>query len=388
MTTRHLSRSLLLACSTLLVPLIPIGGCSDDGDPGNNDVDETGDGDGDPSGDGDGDPSGDGDGDPSGDGDGDGDPSGDGDGDPSGDGDGDPSGDGDGDLVDTTPPSVVMTTPADEAHSVLPDAVIEVTFSEPMNKASVQSAWQSPLLSADKVTFSWDEPGTVLTVTPNEPLEIIPVDGNDTPGTQYSFSISDVATDLAGNGLEPELSSEFLAARRRVQVLSVDTDLSQSIRGDGAVGGGDLIRVGDTGASNLGVRGFVSFPTTFVADNWLVLESSSFEIAGATEDGDVWSVTDEVPGVLLAQVSFTVLEAATYSTAVIEHNGIILSNANADPLVGSLDVTETVLAELEAEADFIQFRLATPIETNDNGIQDQAVIEEDDITLELTLLVP
>jgi hypothetical protein len=377
MTTRRLSLPLLLACSTLLAPL----GCSDDGDPGTN-TDETGDGDGD----GDGDPSGDGDGDPSGDGDGD--PSGDGDGDPSGDGDGDPSGDGDGDPVDTTPPTVVMTTPADETSGVLPDAIIEITFSEPMNKASVQAAWQSPELSSDKVTFSWDGPGTILTVTPNNLLEIILVDGNDTPGTPYSFSINNAATDLAGNALEPELSMQFQAARRSVRALKPGSAMTRAIRSDGSLDAGvTAVRVGDT-ASNLGVRAFISFPTTLVPDNWLVLESSTFDIAASTPFGNVWTVTDGVPGINLADIEFAAIEGTIYGLDVIDYLGVILTNANPDPLVGSLDVTDAVLADLQAEAQFIQFRMSTPIDTNNNNTLDQLLIAQANMTLELSFLVP
>ena len=93
--------------------------------------------------------------------------------------------------ADTTPPSVVSTYPTDGATGVPTNTQVRVTFSEPMDTASVEAAFSiAPSvtgtfeLASDSVIY-W-KPDTLLSVQ-----------------TYYMFSVDTTATDAAGNRLQP-----------------------------------------------------------------------------------------------------------------------------------------------------------------------------------------
>jgi hypothetical protein len=376
MQTPRLSISSFLSLSVLSLTLASTAGCSGDDAPLGDDGETTGDGDGDPStGDGDGDPStGDGDGDPS---------TGDGDGDPStGDGDGDPT-----DGEDTTPPSVTMTTPSLDQTGVLTDAVIEVSFSEPMDKASVQAAWQSPELPANAVTFAWDDAGTVLTVTPNDPLVIAEIDGLEDPAEAYSFSINSAATDLAGNGLEPELSSSFTTARRWPTTVGRNAILTNYVGSNGEVALNLLVlQVGDD-AQNIGWRSFVTYNLDSLPEDMIELETASVHLVDWTVFGAPFKFNEGVGMLQLADVEFDAIQSVTYNLEPIETIVTNMLRAFAPEKV-EVDVTDAVLADLAAERAHSQFRLSMTNATNNNGVADYIRIQEANLLLEVTVLVP
>lgn len=98
---------------------------------------------------------------------------------------------------DTTPPSIVSVSPPDGATGVAVDSNLAIGFSEPMNQASVEAAFQSAL---GAVNLHWNAEGTVLTLDPKSDLE---------GGKDYSFSIAASAKDRAGNGLKNPGSFSF-----------------------------------------------------------------------------------------------------------------------------------------------------------------------------------
>lgn len=109
---------------------------------------------------------------------------------------------------DTTPPSIVSVDPPDGATGVTDDAIVTITFSEPMNKTSVQAAFQSASLGA--VTFDWPDDQTVE-VTPNGLAYA--VGGPNVPAVAYDYSVTTVAVDLAGNPLPSNVDVSFNTLR-------------------------------------------------------------------------------------------------------------------------------------------------------------------------------
>ncbi|MFB9992861.1 Ig-like domain-containing protein [Deinococcus oregonensis] len=73
-------------------------------------------------------------------------------------------------------------------------AVMNVTFNEPMNKATTEAAFQLsvPGLDNSKKVFTWNPQGTQVSLTYNVWLET---------GTQVTWGMSNAATDLSGNHL-------------------------------------------------------------------------------------------------------------------------------------------------------------------------------------------
>jgi len=118
------------------------------------------------------------------------------------------SGTGGMDPVDTTPPSIVSVSPSDGATGVANNEVVVVTFSEPMDKPSAQAAFQSASLGA--ITFNWPDDMT-MEVTPNG---LAYASGGPTVmANVYDYTVTTVATDLAGNPLPANAMRSFSTLR-------------------------------------------------------------------------------------------------------------------------------------------------------------------------------
>jgi cytochrome b6 len=98
---------------------------------------------------------------------------------------------------DRTPPRLVSASPS-AGSNVAPGGQVRLTWSEPMDRTSVEDAiWVSPVAVP---SFSWS--GQVLTVT---------LDGTQL-GRVYTVNVNRTATDLAGNRLLEPYSLRYLAA--------------------------------------------------------------------------------------------------------------------------------------------------------------------------------
>ena len=127
---------------------------------------------------------------------------------------------GSGGTADTTRPQIVDVAPFNGQTGVASNAKVVVTFSEAMNQTAVRNAYSSSTLLAGQVTFGWNGAGTILTITPNNPLPYAFGDTLTLPATAFSFQISTAATDLAGNGLAATFSSSFTTLRRITSSVS------------------------------------------------------------------------------------------------------------------------------------------------------------------------
>jgi hypothetical protein len=107
---------------------------------------------------------------------------------------------------DTTPPTVLSVSPADGASGVQNNAKLIVTFSEPMDQASADAAYQSADLAPANVSFDWNGAGTILTITPKTALAYqtgtANADGSAAfAAKKYGYGFGSAASDLAGNPL-------------------------------------------------------------------------------------------------------------------------------------------------------------------------------------------
>ncbi|PJB21246.1 MAG: hypothetical protein CO114_06360, partial [Euryarchaeota archaeon CG_4_9_14_3_um_filter_38_12] len=105
--------------------------------------------------------------------------------------------------IDTTPPTVTGHVPSVSATNVLVGANIEVTFSEPMDTASVQSAFSSsPNLGTG--SFTWFSVGGF-----GDKRVVFNPDQDMTYGTTYTITIGTGAKDKAGNNMASAYSWYF-----------------------------------------------------------------------------------------------------------------------------------------------------------------------------------
>jgi serine protease AprX len=122
---------------------------------------------------------------------------------------------------DTTAPAVSLVSPADGATSVDRSTNVTVTFSEPMDKASVQSAFSLTRTSDGSPvsgTFSWS--GNAMTFHPSADLDAT---------TQYTARVAGGAggaKDTAGNALASDATTSFTTGQTFVPATAAPTGVA------------------------------------------------------------------------------------------------------------------------------------------------------------------
>jgi hypothetical protein len=104
-------------------------------------------------------------------------------------------------LPDTTPPTVASNSPADGASGVPSATNISLSFSEPMNRASVEAAFD--VEPAVTCSFAWSADDTLVTCIPSAELAT---------STAYMVTLAAAAADTGGNTLEAAHSFSFTTA--------------------------------------------------------------------------------------------------------------------------------------------------------------------------------
>jgi hypothetical protein len=126
-----------------------------------------------------------------------------------------------GPAPDTTPPTVLSTSPSQASIGNARNALLEVVFSEPMNRASVQAAFSitSPA-GLNGGSFSWNEAATVMTYVPPTSFAY---------GTEVSWQVSTGARDAAGNALAETVLRGFRVIRQGTLTVRFDPETSGSV---------------------------------------------------------------------------------------------------------------------------------------------------------------
>ena len=108
------------------------------------------------------------------------------------------------DVPDNTPPSVLTVTPADGENEVGVETIVTITFDEPMDPTTLNSA--SIKLSDDTTTLSGNVESSSISAVfiPRSPLR---------KGMTYSASVTTDAHDMAGNALPSDYSWSFMVQK-------------------------------------------------------------------------------------------------------------------------------------------------------------------------------
>ena len=173
---------------------------------------------------------------------------------------------------DVTPPTVVSTTPSAGATGVDPAAPLSVSFSEPMDPASTQSALSMTSPSGTtKVNVNWsvDNKTVTFNLSPLPPLN-----------TNVSWEIGTGAADTSGNTLAAAVSRTYKTWRLVTRTLPTDSTLD-----------GDMYQTTTTTTEQgpRAVVGGTNNPTTFrvffsfdmspvFSDSPLAFQSASLDI--------------------------------------------------------------------------------------------------------------
>ncbi len=297
---------------------------------------------------------------------------------------------------DTVAPTIVSISPAPDSIGVKNDENIVITFSEKMDQAATQVAFQSIDILPALVSFSWDATGTIMTLDPliNLPYTAL--------GSEFKFKITTTARDVAGNQLIADTNSKFRTYR--LQKISIKSAAAQDghIVSNGTVFSAPTIMyIGDS-ISNLAARGFVGFdisslPADLSDENIVDAKLKLFQSAVL---GSPYSNLDDCSPapckeLITEHVSYGAsLNSADFDTAVLADLGN-LTNSSA---LGwkTKTVTEAVQDDWEnkiSRGQRSQYRLRFPIITNGNAANDLiAITTRESVSnnpiLEITYLIP
>lgn len=283
---------------------------------------------------------------------------------------------------DTEPPYVVSVSPADGAKGVREDAEIVFTFSEPMNTTEVERAYESEKLPAESVTFSWSTDGTVLTVHPNEPLELGSGLAGEMRPSIHSTTITKVARDLAGNRMTADFTASFETLRKLLYSLPIEIfrRIKHPEVGADTTGGAcdypsDSMGVGDSNNNN-GYAGLFTFSSADVP----AVERPE-DLMGVTLSFSYTEPQDEL-GALHAYRLRVDPYDATWTSPLLED--FLLASSPV-----SVDVTEGFLTELEERTDDrVQYLVRHDDASNGDSQEDSILIPCSSIQLRMSYWGP
>jgi len=289
-------------------------------------------------------------------------------------------------------PAVVSVSPSNGATGVAADAVVTLTFSEPMNTSAVEAAYGSSELPAGSVSFSWSEGDTVLQVAPNQPLtQAIGRSPATTVAQRYALEIGTAAVDLDGDAL-PSFSSNFTTLRQISQTLNAlqDRSLTGNWRSDDVYGNNSCQEldstttcIGDSSNANSTYRGFVTFDLSGLPAQIQELSAAQLSMSVDTIRGSPFAVL----GSLVAEhVSFASISLDAFEAPALGSVINVSSAATAGTQL-SIDVLAAVTDDLPARAHN-QFRFRFSTTTNSDDAGDLIEVLWTTETLAVTYLTP
>jgi hypothetical protein len=282
--------------------------------------------------------------------------------------------------ADGMAPSVVDHSPANAATGVHGDASIVLTFSEPMDRASTEAAWQSPDIG--DVTMSWNDDDTVLTIVPDDRLDYAMGDDVDAlPAIEYAFTLDTSATDKAGNALAQELAASFSTLRRIELALPPVDALTGMTYAGGSINISNVY-AGDT-QSDQQQKGVLSFGLRSLPEG-AELVRVDIHADQTTCGGDPYGPLPSLGEVHVMDVEFATNWDA-WEAAGVSDLGVLSDNATLE--TKSVEVTDAVVADYDAGLDTTQFRLEFPVATNGDLVLDRCTFDKPSVGMSLAYLI-
>jgi hypothetical protein len=273
---------------------------------------------------------------------------------------------------DTTPPTLISSSPSYSAFGIPRDAKVKLTFSEPMNRASVEQAFRFTSPAGTSIgAVTWNSSGTDVEYTPRA---LFPYD------TEIVWYLSPEATDLAGNWFN-EASGTFRTVRLIVATLW--RDVESHLASTEPIGTASPWPIGDT-SSNRPIHGFASFSLQGL--------NSATQILSATLQ---WDYIDPGSGPFTSLGRF-VVDPVSYETF---SNDVFATPSISTPLllgyhdlevtsgIANIPVTAMVIDAWNHRAsryERAQFRLKFESWTDDDNSRDSLQLDRNSLFLKVT----
>jgi hypothetical protein len=290
-------------------------------------------------------------------------------------------------------PVIVSVSPRDGAIAVENDTELVIEFSVPMNRELTEGAYQSESIPSSGVTFSWNEESTVLTITPNEPLEYdVGTDPDEVQARRYSFFLSASAEDAEGNRMAVQEFSFSVLRQIDLTVLAVqDPDLTGSYRSNDTYGSGACAReqsntcVGDerVGGNNMQYKGFLTFDLSVLPESMARVSSAQLNLQITGMAGNPFG---GLGGLFLEHTRFDAIGADAFVAEPLAELGRIANGGTAGTVLG-LDVLSAVELDLD-ERGTTQYRLHFEDATDGDRTADAIVSASTTQSLNLSYLIP
>lgn len=272
------------------------------------------------------------------------------------------------DAASTAP--TVMVLPSEGEKGVLVDQPLILTFSKPMNTASVEAAWSSASLPAAQLQFTWNAAKTILSVDASAVLEY-PAGGLNVDTYGYEIKLDATATSEDGEAIAAPLATTFETARDITVAIPATLTVGEGTGSFDGTGSTIVLRVGDS-TTNATWRTFVTFPLTSLPQGADVVQWTSASLYArqasieGTPYGDLGSIT-------AGSLAITAIDAVAHTSVVTNVVGFSQSAATGNP---AGDRTANVMAAVEADHDAARTRSTFRLDfttAQDTGNDDVAI---------------
>jgi hypothetical protein len=263
-------------------------------------------------------------------------------------------------------PFVVSINPEDGANGIEIDANIVVTFSEAMDKASAQAAFN--LSTGNCGAFSWNGDATVMTFDPC---------GDMAYGVEVDVKVYDSAADKLGLAMGDEFESSFRVIRKLTETLYSQAGYDGHIFAPPVL---TLINpVSSSSSMSVGTwsRGFLSFDLSNLPEDLTKILAADVRVFQTGHHASAYGL--DTGRLMIQSVSYGSLNLSDWNKAAIPFcNGLCvvplptewtLSDSAADGWK-NVDVIGAVMqdwGDRDARGERSQFRMKFQVENNGMG---------------------